>query len=221
MVLQAAQHLRRRMSVAVSSSHRDERRLRRDCLQKLVAGGIAAAVVSDDQQLHVAQVVFSADSPNGGYDFLKQKIKDEYKNLGILVNTDEIFISDGAKSDMSNILDIFSSTEKFLYRCFFDEDTLERIEQRDSLTYELKAPVQKAMLWPATQYLQDLSDLERILSQINAEKELRIKEFEKLGMMVEAERIKKKTEYDIRMIRETGFVNGIENYSLYFDQRLP
>ena len=120
-----------------------------------------------------------------------------------------------------DILDIFSSTEKFLYRCFFDEDTLERIEQRDSLTYELKAPVQKAMLWPATQYLQDLSDLERILSQINAEKELRIKEFEKLGMMVEAERIKKKTEYDIRMIRETGFVNGIENYSLYFDQRLP
>ena len=52
---------------------------------------------------------FKGYSPNGGYDFLKQKIKDEYKNLGILVNTDEIFISDGAKSDMSNILDIFSS----------------------------------------------------------------------------------------------------------------
>lgn len=52
---------------------------------------------------------FRGYSPNGGYDFLKQKIKDEYKNLGILVNTDEIFISDGAKSDMSNILDIFSS----------------------------------------------------------------------------------------------------------------
>lgn len=52
---------------------------------------------------------FRGYSPNGGYDFLKLKIKDEYKNLGILVNTDEIFISDGAKSDMSNILDIFSS----------------------------------------------------------------------------------------------------------------
>ena len=120
-----------------------------------------------------------------------------------------------------DILDIFSSTEKFLYRCFFDEDTLERIEQRDALTYELKGPVQKAMLWPATQYLQDLSDLEVILWEINAEKELRVKEFEKLGMLVEAERIKKRVEYDIRMIRETGFVNGIENYSLYFDQRLP
>ena len=120
-----------------------------------------------------------------------------------------------------DILDIFSSTEKCLYRCFFDEETIERIEQRDSLTYELKWPVQKAMLWPATQYLQDTSDLELILQQINAEKELRVKEFEKLWMLVEAERIKKKVEYDIRMIRETGFVNGIENYSLYFDQRLP
>ncbi len=120
-----------------------------------------------------------------------------------------------------DILDIFSSTEKCLYRCFFDEETIERIEQRDSLTYELKWPVQKAVLWPATQYLQDTSDLELILQQINTEKELRVKEFEKLGMLVEAERIKKKVEYDIRMIRETGFVNGIENYSLYFDQRLP
>ena len=40
-------------------------------------------------------------------------------------------------------------------------------------------------------------------------------------MLVEAERIKKRVEYDLRMIRETGFVNGIENYSLYFDKRLP
>ena len=120
-----------------------------------------------------------------------------------------------------DILDIFSSTEKCLYRCFFDEETLERIEKRDSLSYELLEPVQKTMLWPATQYLQDVSDLEKILQQMDAEKELRVKEFEKMGMALEAERIKKKVEYDIRMIRETWFVNGIENYSLYFDQRLP
>lgn len=108
-----------------------------------------------------------------------------------------------------------------MYRCFFDEEFLERIEKRDSLTYELQTIEQKAMLWPATQYLQDTTDLEQILAQMQAEKELRIKEFEKLNMPIEAERIKKRVEYDIRMIRETGFVNGIENYSLYFDQRLP
>ena len=108
-----------------------------------------------------------------------------------------------------------------MYRCFFDEELLERIEKRDSLTYELQTIEQKAMLWPATQYLQDTTDLEQILAQMQAEKELRVKEFEKLNMPIEAERIKKRVEYDIRMIRETGFVNGIENYSLYFDQRLP
>lgn len=120
-----------------------------------------------------------------------------------------------------DILEIFSSTERCLYRCFFDEEFLERIEMRDAQSYELKAPVQKVMIRPATQYLQDVSDLETILQQMNAEKELRVKEFEKMGMAIEAERIKKKVEYDIRMIRETWFVNGIENYSLYFDQRLP
>lgn len=118
-------------------------------------------------------------------------------------------------------LDIYSSTEKVVYRCFFDEEYLEAIEIRDSLTFELKKHTTQIVLWPATQYLQDTSDLEPILQQMNAEKELRVKEFEKLWMLVEAERIKKRVEYDIRMIRETGFVNGIENYSLYFDKRLP
>ena len=50
---------------------------------------------------------------------------------------------------------------------------------------------------------------------------MRVKELEKKWMMVEAERIKKRVEYDIRMIRETWFTNGIENYSMYFDRRLP
>jgi len=118
-------------------------------------------------------------------------------------------------------LDIYSSTERVVYRCFFDEDTIERIEIRDSITFELKSQANQVILWPATQYLQDTNDLETILQQIDLEKELRIKEFEKAWMLVEAERIKKRVEYDLRMIRETWFVNGIENYSLYFDKRLP
>jgi len=120
-----------------------------------------------------------------------------------------------------DILDIFSSTEKFVYRLHFNEETLEFIELKDSLTFEHKENKNKITLRPATQFLQDTSDVDTILEQMNAEKELRVKEFEKQGMFVEAERIKKRVEYDIRMIRETWFVNGIENYSLYFDNRLP
>ena len=118
-------------------------------------------------------------------------------------------------------IDIFSSTEKFLYRLHFNEDELELIELRDSFTYEYKWKVDKIVVRPASQFLQDVSDLENILKQMEAEKETRVKEFEKKWMLVEAERIKKRVEYDIRMIRETWFVNGIENYSLYFDRRIP
>lgn len=120
-----------------------------------------------------------------------------------------------------DILDIFSSTEKFVYRLHFNEEMLELIELKDSLTFEHKENRNKVTLWPATQFLQDVSDLDVIIEQMDAEKELRVKEFEKQWMLVEAERIKKRVEYDIRMIRETWFVNGIENYSLYFDNRLP
>ncbi len=118
-------------------------------------------------------------------------------------------------------IDIFSSTDKDLFRLHFDEDVLEFIELRDSTSFEFHGKKEKIFIWPATQFLQDISDLEAILVKMDKEKELRVKEFEKKWMMIEAERIKKKVEYDIRMIKETWFTNGIENYSLYFDQRDP
>jgi excinuclease ABC subunit B len=77
------------------------------------------------------------------------------------------------------ILEIYSSTEKFVYKCFFDEDTLEHIEIRDSFTFQLKRQASQILLRPATQYLQDVEDLEFVLQQMNAEKESRIKELEK------------------------------------------
>jgi excinuclease ABC subunit B len=101
------------------------------------------------------------------------------------------------------VLEIYSSTEKFVYKCYFDEELLEHIEVRDSLTFELRRQASQVILRPATQYLQNIEDLELVLQQMNAEKELRVKEFENKGMLVEAERIKKSVEYDIRMIRET------------------
>jgi len=118
-------------------------------------------------------------------------------------------------------IDIFSSTEKFLYRLHFNEEELELIELRDSLTYEYKGKTNKIVVRPASQFIQDMSDLENILIKMDIEKNNRVKEFEKKWMLVEAERIKKRVEYDIRMIKETWFVNGIENYSLYFDKRIP
>lgn len=77
-------------------------------------------------------------------------------------------------------MDIFSSTEKFIYRLHFNEEKLDLIELRDSTSYEFAGKKDKITIWPATQFLQDVSDLEQILDKMNTEKQLRVKEFEKL-----------------------------------------
>ena len=118
-------------------------------------------------------------------------------------------------------LDIYSSTEKHVIRCFFDEDRLEMIQLKDSLTYEPRGTLTHTTIWPATQYLQNVENLTEILDNILKEMDARATDLEKSGYLVEAQRLRKRVDYDVRMIRETGFVNGIENYSPYFDNRLP
>jgi len=66
-----------------------------------------------------------------------------------------------------------------VYRLHFNEEVLDLIELKDALTFEHKENKNKVTLRPATQFLQDVSDLDTILEEMNAEKELRVKEFEK------------------------------------------
>lgn len=117
------------------------------------------------------------------------------------------------------ILDIYSSVESIVYRMYFNESTLEMIQLKDWPSFKDLWTTQKAHIWPSSQYLQDLSDLEQILKDIEIEMKARVEELKKQGKELEAHRIQKRVSYDIRMIKETGFVNGIENYSIYFDKR--
>ncbi len=115
--------------------------------------------------------------------------------------------------------DIYPSTEKVLYRLHFTDDHLDLIEKRDALTWEPLGTPDHIWLWPWSQYMQDMSDIKDILIQIEAEMVTRVHELKAQGKLVEAQRLEKRTMYDIRMIKETGFVNGIENYSMYFEKR--
>jgi len=119
------------------------------------------------------------------------------------------------------IVDIFASTEKIVYRLYFNEDLLEQIERKDADTYESLWYIERTMIRPKSQYLQDMSDIDNILAKIQVEMEDRVAWYESRWNLLEAQRIKKRVLYDIRMIKETGFVNGIENYSIYFDKRQP
>lgn len=118
-------------------------------------------------------------------------------------------------------LDIYSSIEKKLYRLIFDEDRLEHIIVKDPLSFRDMGMVDNITIWPSTQYVQDMSDIENILTRMQAELDETVPAMEKAGNALEAQRLRKRVEYDIRMIRETWFTNGIENYSLYFDKRIP
>ncbi|UFX83079.1 DEAD/DEAH box helicase family protein [Candidatus Absconditicoccus praedator] len=119
------------------------------------------------------------------------------------------------------ILDVFSSIENTLYRLIFDEEKLEMIQIKDSNTFEEKGTLNNFTLRPASQFLQDMDGLEYILKDIQEEMEQRVEYFKKEGKELEANRIQKRTMYDIKMIKQTGFTNGIENYSRYFDGRQP
>jgi len=117
-------------------------------------------------------------------------------------------------------IDIYSSVEQILYRLHFSFNELSYIHKKDALTFEPLGQIEDLTIRPATQYIQDLSNLEEILEKITEELAQRIKYFQDNGQLVEAQRLKKRVEYDMRMIKETGFVNGIENYWPYFEKRL-
>ncbi len=117
-------------------------------------------------------------------------------------------------------IDIHASTEKVIYRLIFNDKTLEMIQVKDALTYKLIESLQHITIWPATQYLQDMKQIADIVPQINAELKERVAYFTKRKLLTEAQRLEKRVSYDMKMIQETGFVNGIENYSPYFENRL-
>ncbi|MCC7304540.1 excinuclease ABC subunit UvrB [bacterium] len=79
--------------------------------------------------------------------------------------------------------------------------------------------IQKVALYPAKHYVVDETLQKQAIEKIMADTELRVKEFEKQGKMIEAHRLKQKVQYDMEMVREIGYCKGIENYSYYFDGR--
>lgn len=119
------------------------------------------------------------------------------------------------------MLDIYSSIDSCIYRLIFNEEELEFIQQKDSNTFNEIWTPKKITIWPASQFLQNMDWIEDIYKQMNEELELRVQELKKQWKELEAQRLFKRVNYDIRMIKETWYTNWIENYSIYFDKRLP
>lgn len=117
------------------------------------------------------------------------------------------------------ILDIYSSLDSVVYRLFFNFNKLELIQKKDSLTFKELWKTEQVTIRPAIQFLQNMESLDEILWEIKLDLDDRVKQLKKEWKLIEANRLEKKTNYDIRMIQETWHTNWIENYSKYFDRR--
>jgi len=94
-------------------------------------------------------------------------------------------IEPGMFDFQGEMLDIYASTEKYVYRCFFDEERLEMIQLKDSLTYESQGNITHTTVRPATQYLQNVDNLTEVLDNILKEMDARATDLEKAGQLVE------------------------------------
>ena len=100
-------------------------------------------------------------------------------------------------------------------------DEIDRICEVDAVSGHVLNTLEHAALFPATHYATDPRSLEKHIGDIEADLQKRIAEFESQGRLLEAQRIAQRTRYDIEMMREIGYCQGIENYSRYFDGRKP
>jgi excinuclease ABC subunit B len=120
------------------------------------------------------------------------------------------------KGDVVEIQPAYSETA---YRVSMFGDEVEQITHFDPLTGEVYAKLDHITVFPATQYVTSKPTIERALDEIRHELEQQVSLFESQGRMLEAHRIRQRTEYDLEMMRELGFCNGIENYSRILDGR--
>jgi excinuclease ABC subunit B len=120
-----------------------------------------------------------------------------------------------------DVVEIQPANQETAYRVSFFGDEVEQITHFDPLSGEVYAKLDNLAIWPATEYVTSQPTIERAVDEIRHELEQRVKELESENKLLEAHRLRQRTEYDLEMLKELGFCNGIENYSRILEGRAP
>jgi len=120
-----------------------------------------------------------------------------------------------------DLVEVQPANSETAYRISFFGDEVEQISHFDPLTGEIYAHLDNVAIWPATEYVTSKPTIERAVDEIRHELEQQVKQFESENRLLEAHRIRQRTEYDLEMLQELGFCNGIENYSRILEGRAP
>jgi excinuclease ABC subunit B len=118
-----------------------------------------------------------------------------------------------------DVVEVQPANQETAYRISFFGDEVEGMTHFDPLTGEVLAKLDNLSIWPATEYVTSQPTVERAVDEIRDELEAQVARFEEEGKLLEAHRIRQRTEYDLEMLKELGFCNGIENYSRILEGR--
>lgn len=142
--------------------------------------------------------------------------------INIRYERNDIAFERGKFRIKGDVIDVYPTYMETGYRFEFWGDELDQISEINTLTGQtIKKDLQRIMIYPATQYLTADGDVKRIIKEIQRDKAIEVKAFEDQGKLLEAQRLKQRTDYDIEMIREIGYCKGIENYSRYLSGKKP
>jgi excinuclease ABC subunit B len=120
---------------------------------------------------------------------------------------------------VGNTIEIMPTNERVIFRLGFTGNTISSITKIDPVTRAIISEPDTFFLFPAKHFVTPEDERKVAVEDIKLELEEQLKKFKKEGKLLEAERLRRRTEYDVAMIREVGYCNGIENYSRHFDRR--
>lgn len=148
-------------------------------------------------------------------DIIKRLVEIQY-------HRNEIDFKRGTFRVKGDTIDIYPvSFDKEVYRIKLDFDTIEKIQKFDLITGEVVAEMKHIVIFPATQYAVDKEKIMEACDDIVADLKIEVEDFKKKNKLIEAQRLEERTNYDVEMLRETGFCSGIENYERYLNFQEP
>ncbi|MEK7087713.1 MAG: helicase-related protein, partial [Patescibacteria group bacterium] len=141
--------------------------------------------------------------------------------IGIHYGRTTADLSPGVFRALGDTVEVQPQSERSLYRIEFAGGAVERIQKIDPISRKLLEEPEQIFIFPARHFITPEGERARAVQTIKDELRERLRELEKGGRLLEAERLKRRTRYDLAMLREVGYCSGIENYSRHFSGKLP
>ncbi len=181
----------------------------------LIVASVSCIFGLGSPEEYLKQTVDVARGGTADRDFILQKLVD------IQYERNDINFVRGKFRVRGDTIEVFPAYEEIAVRIELFGDEVDRIVTLDPLTGEISGELDHVMIYPASHYVASRERMERAIIEIESELSDRLQIFQRDGKLLEAQRLRMRTEYDLEMMREVGFCNGIENYARHIEARGP